>query len=141
MKSKQDKGADKRRNLFAGVSVFAAAAAAAVSATPAHAQEAAASSDEEIVVTGSRIARPDLVANSPVTTVSEEELVLSGALTVESILNELPQVVPSLGSSSNNPGRNGQATVDLRGLGNLRTLVLLDGRPDRSFGQRRHRRP
>jgi iron complex outermembrane receptor protein len=111
-----------RKPLLKGAS-FLAAAAAAVSATPAVAQDG-----EEIVVTGSRIARQDLVANSPVTTVSDQELQLSGALSVESILNELPQVVPSFGSSSNNPGNNGQATVDLRGLGNLRTLVLVDGR-------------
>ena len=84
--------------------------------------------EERIVVTGSRIARPDYIANSPVTTVGEAEIDLSGAVSVEGLLNELPQVVPGLSSTSNNPGLNGQATVDLRGLGNLRTLVLIDGR-------------
>ena len=80
------------------------------------------------MVTGSRIARPDFVANSPVTTVGQEELELSGATTIESLLNELPQVVPGIGATSNNPGLNGQATVDLRGLGSERTLVLVNGR-------------
>jgi len=117
----------KRKSLLSGVSILAAAAAAFTGA-PAHAQDTAAEEDEAIVVTGSRVARRDFVANSPITTVGEEELALSQVVTVESLLNEMPQVVPGLNGTSNNPGLNGQATVDLRGLGPARTLVLLDGR-------------
>jgi outer membrane receptor protein involved in Fe transport len=42
-------------------------------------------------------------------------------------LNTLPQMVPGLDRTSNNPG-NGTATVNLRGLGTARTLVLINGK-------------
>ncbi|MDJ0654480.1 MAG: TonB-dependent receptor [Xanthomonadales bacterium] len=82
---------------------------------------------EEIVVTGSRIARPDLVANSPVAVIDAEEFELAATVETESLLNTLPQVVPSFGATTNNPG-TGTATVDLRNLGTVRTLVMMNGR-------------
>ncbi len=96
--------------------------AAVAFVTPAFAQE----EDDEIVVTGSRIAREDLAAPSPVTTVNSEQLTLTNTVNTEQFLNTLPQVIPSFDSTSNNPG-NGTATVSLRGLGTNRTLVLVDG--------------
>jgi len=88
---------------------------------------AAAPESENIIVTGSRIARPDLEGNSPVAVVGAEEIALKGAVNVEEILYELPQVIPSIAGQSNNPG-DGTATLDLRGLGAARTLVLVNGR-------------
>lgn len=82
---------------------------------------------EEIVVTGSRIARPDLVSSSPVASVGEKELQQSGVVNTENLLNTLPQAVPGVTSTVNN-GNNGYATVNLRGLGAARTLVLVDGK-------------
>ncbi len=82
---------------------------------------------EEVVVTGSRIPRKDLIANSPVTVVSAEEFQLGSFTEVEEVLSALPQTVASNGPSTNNPG-NGQATVNLRNLGTQRTLVLVNGR-------------
>ena len=82
---------------------------------------------EEVVVTGSRIKRPDLSSVTPVSVVSGEEFKISGNLNVEQKLAELPQTLPSFGPSSNNPG-DGTARVDLRGLGTSRTLVLVNGR-------------
>lgn len=82
----------------------------------------------EIVVTGSRLPHGDLVADSPIRTVDREQVVASGALTLEGVLNRLPQVTPSYSSAANNPSKNGVAYVDLRGLGPSRNLVLLDGR-------------
>jgi len=96
--------------------------AAAAFAVPAFAQN----TDDEIVVTGSRIAREDLAAPSPVQSVSSEQLVLTNTVNTEEFLDALPQVIPSFDSSSNNPG-NGTAQVNLRGLGTNRTLVLVDG--------------
>jgi outer membrane receptor protein involved in Fe transport len=93
----------------------------------ARAAEAAAASVEEIVVTGSRIPRPNIDSNSPVAVVSAAEFQLSGTTAVEDLLNTMPQVVPGFTSTSNNPGE-GAATIDLRGLGTERTLVLVDGR-------------
>jgi len=82
---------------------------------------------EEVVVTGSRIQRPDLDAVSPFSVVSGEEFKISGNINVEQKLAELPNTLPSFGPSSNNPG-DGTARVDLRGLGTSRTLVLVNGR-------------
>ncbi len=82
---------------------------------------------EEVIVTGSRIAKQDFVSNSPVATVDREQFVLTNTINTEALLNSLPQTVPGLDRTSNNPG-NGTATVDLRGLGANRTLVLIDGK-------------
>lgn len=109
-------------------SVFAGAAFGLV-ATGAVAQEAEddEARQETITVTGSRIAKADFVSNSPIATVGSEQFDLTGTVNTESLLNTLPQTVPGLDRTSNNPG-NGTATVDLRGLGANRTLVLLDGK-------------
>lgn len=104
-------------------SVVLASMLAAVPAI-AQAQEAVL---EQIVVTGSRIARPDLSATSPVTTVTAEEFKLSGTVNVEQLINSLPQVIPSVTAFSNNPG-GGVATLDLRDLGTTRTLILVNDR-------------
>ncbi|MBX3560485.1 MAG: TonB-dependent receptor [Sphingomonas sp.] len=108
---------------------------AAAIATPAFAQddqppvssETGAESGEAIVITGSRIARRDLTSTSPLAVVSDEEFTLSGAVNVEQVINTLPQVIPGANSFSNNPG-GGVATLNLRGLGSQRNLVLVNGR-------------
>jgi iron complex outermembrane recepter protein len=82
---------------------------------------------EEVIVTGSRIARPDLTSPSPITIVSEDFFRQKGTVNVEEVLNQLPQVVPGLGAQVNNGG-DGTATVDLRGLQPERTLALVNGR-------------
>ncbi|WP_231638886.1 TonB-dependent receptor domain-containing protein [Aurantiacibacter marinus] len=82
---------------------------------------------ERIVVTGSRIARQNVDTAAPVAVVDSEEFSLSGTVNIENVINTLPQVVPGFTSNSNNPG-NGTATVDLRGLGAARTMVLVNGR-------------
>jgi outer membrane receptor protein involved in Fe transport len=82
---------------------------------------------EEVLVTGSRIARPDFVSASPIVTVPAETFAQTGSSTVETTLNEMPQFVPGRTSTSNGVA-DGQASVDLRGLGPSRTLVLVDGR-------------
>ena len=97
--------------------------------SPALAQgpEPASAADDIIQVTGSRIQRPDLTSPSPVTSVDEAALEVNNTVNLEDSLNDLPQLVPALDASSNNPG-NGTATLSLRGLGSTRTLVLVDGR-------------
>ncbi|WP_300973522.1 TonB-dependent receptor [Sphingomonas sp. LHG3406-1] len=82
----------------------------------------------EIVVTGSRIVRPNLTANSPIAVVTGEQTVAQGDITLDTYLNTLPQVNPSGTTTSNNPGNAGQANLNLRGLGSNRNLVLIDGR-------------
>jgi outer membrane receptor protein involved in Fe transport len=100
------------------------AAEAQVPAAPAAANEGA--GIQEVVVTGSRIAAPNAVSISPVTTVSSVDIEQTGVTRVEDLLNELPQVFASQGSAISN-GSNGTSTVNLRGLGDKRTLTLVDG--------------
>jgi iron complex outermembrane receptor protein len=102
---------------------------------PAMAQDTEADADaeaegdfEEVVVTGTRIARRDAVADSPITTIDQDTFKDSGYVTVDQFLNTMPQIVPNLSSQSNNPSSNGRAFIDLRGLGINRNLVLVDGR-------------
>ena len=110
------------------------AASAALAATPALAQEepAAATTAEEvgedqaIVVTGTLVRNPNLVASSPVNVIGEEEIELQQANVAEELLRELPGAVPNIGSAVNN-GQGGASYVDLRGLGSNRNIVLLDG--------------
>ncbi len=102
-------------------------------ASAAQAQSAPAPQDDstdigEIVVTGSRIARQDYTATSPIVTVDEQDFQATGSVTIDSLVNELPQFVPAVSSTSNNPSNGGQANLDLRGLGTNRTLVLMNGR-------------
>jgi iron complex outermembrane receptor protein len=83
---------------------------------------------EQVFVTGSRIARPDFDSASPIVSVTQELFQRTGSSTVETAINTLPQFVPGFTSTSNNPGNNGQANVQLRGLGSTSTLVLIDGK-------------
>lgn len=114
----------------------------ALVSTPAFAQDAAAedaATQSDIVVTGTRIARPDLEVTSPVTVVGAEEIAARQPNAAEDLLRDLPAVRPALGPAVNN-GSDGSSTVDLRGLNTpttasaQRTLVLLDGRRLVPFG-------
>lgn len=82
---------------------------------------------EEIVVTGSRLLRRDFNAPSPISTLDRDFLAASGQATLEASLNQMPQVQPDFGRTSNNPG-DGTARINLRDLGAGRSLVMLNGR-------------
>ncbi len=82
---------------------------------------------EEIVVTGSRLVRRDFAAPSPIFSLDSDTIGASGQPTLEETLNQMPQVQPDFGRTSNNPG-DGTARLNLRGLGANRTLVMLNGR-------------
>jgi len=83
---------------------------------------------ERIAVTGSRINRTDIETASPVTVISSDFITKSGYSSVQEILSAQPAAAGmSLGSTSNN-GSGGSATVNLRGMGVQRTLVLLNGK-------------
>ncbi len=86
---------------------------------------------EEIVITGSRIKSGRQTASIPIDTVDASDIKLSGFQNVEEVLNNMPQFVPSRTASTNstaNPTATGAATLDLRGLGATRSLVLVNGR-------------
>ena len=120
---------NQRQALFASTILCGAAL---LGGTQANAQAAAGaanagSSVAEVVVTGSRIPRANLESASPLTIVTAGEVKAEGVISVETLLNNLPSVVAGQNSSVSN-GSTGTATVDLRGLGPVRTLVLIDGK-------------
>lgn len=84
---------------------------------------------DEIIVTGSRIARSDFSSTSPIVTTNKEALAETGTVNIENALNQLPQFVQ--GQTQSTIGAvalAGRASLNLRGLGETRNLVLLDGR-------------
>lgn len=111
----------KRTKVCAGV--LAALGGGVFMAQSAMAQAAA----ERIEITGSRIKTISLEGTSPVTVLGAAEIKVDGVRNVESFLNNLPQVFADQGGNVVN-GSTGTATVNLRGLGSDRTLVLVNGR-------------
>ena len=114
-----------RRTAFAAL----AAATVSLSASVALAQEQAL---EEIVITGTRIANPNAVSSSPILAVTAENIRLQGIVDAGDLVDQLPQNITTAIdlSNTNNPlsGPGGVTTMNLRGLGPQRTLVLIDGR-------------
>jgi outer membrane receptor protein involved in Fe transport len=117
-------------------SAISAALTGAAYTTVAYAQDAPEQKlDDEVVVTGSRIVRRDLDASTPIMTVDTERLENSSTLSVETILNQMPQFTPAQsqfsaqGEIQTSPTASlGIGTVNLRGVSTNRTLVLIDGR-------------
>jgi iron complex outermembrane recepter protein len=89
--------------------------------------------EDEIIVTGTLITNPGLQTASPVAVIGAEEISFRQVSTAEELLRDLPAVRPALGPGVNN-GSDGSATINLRGIGDQRTLVLLDGRRVVPFG-------
>ena len=118
--------------MLPGIAQAQAAVAAAQAGPPSGEQTQAssgppaASSDGDVVVTGTLIRDPALVATAPVQVLGQEEVQLRQANTAEEILRDLPGAVADVGSAVNN-GNAGFSFVNLRGLGSNRNLVLLDG--------------
>jgi outer membrane receptor protein involved in Fe transport len=120
----------KPGNLTALASSISAALSSGYVAT-AQAQDDAV--DDEITVTGSRIVRRDFDAASPIVSVETERFENSGTLSVESVLNQMPQFVPGgtqydQGAQASPTISLGIGTLNLRGIGTNRTLTLIDGR-------------
>ena len=88
--------------------------------------QAEGTAESDIVVTGTLIRNPNLVSSSPVNVVNESEITLRAPNNAEELIRRIPGVSPGIGSQVNN-GSNGTNSVDLRGLGTQRNLVLLDG--------------
>src|SRR6187549_3100887 len=131
---------NRRTRLLCGAGI---AAVCIMALAPAHAQDAPvtaaapaqaeadveAQDEAAITVTGSRIALTGATAPTPVTVLSAEEISLSGTVNVETLLNDTPQF---LGSQNSGPTGNtvpgGVANLNLRGFGEQRNLVLVNGR-------------
>jgi outer membrane receptor protein involved in Fe transport len=84
----------------------------------------------QITVTGSRIRRPNVESNVPVTSVSAQELTEQGDVSVGDALNDLPALRSTFSQANSTRfiGTTGLNLLDLRGLGTARTLVLVNGR-------------
>lgn len=118
------------------------ASLAIVFATSANAQDASGTGNvssnnsdpqDVIIVTGSRIARPELDSPNPVVAVTSADLISSGTTNLTDYLKTLPALQGSLSSYNNSGDRagigyTGLNLLDLRNLGYDRTLVLIDGR-------------
>jgi iron complex outermembrane recepter protein len=82
----------------------------------------------EVVVTGSLIRRPNNTSVSPIVSLNTETIKQTGAVTLETALNQVPGFTPAGTSATGGQGTGGHVTVNLHGLGSNRNLVLLDGR-------------
>lgn len=80
----------------------------------------------EVVVTGTRITRPNAVAAAPITSVTSQDIKQQAPLNVEEVLNRLPQVAPD--NQQTYSDSDGRQRIKLRSLGFERTLVLIDGK-------------
>ncbi len=85
---------------------------------------------DSVIVTGSRIARPNLESTVPIVTIQGETLLQSGKISVGDALNDLPSLRSTYSQSNSTRflGTAGLNLLDLRGLGTQRTLVLVNGR-------------
>lgn len=83
---------------------------------------------ERVQVTGSRISRLDVEGATPVLTISREDLDNSGFQSVADFLRT--SSFNSFGSFREQSGNvaQGQATMNLRGIGAQRTLILINGK-------------
>ena len=82
---------------------------------------------EEVVVLGSRIKRQDEVSSSPIQTLSENDLRIDGSLSLGETLQNLPSVGSSLNSNGSAGTGHGSSSINLRNLGENRSLVLVNG--------------
>ncbi|WP_294219305.1 TonB-dependent receptor, partial [uncultured Sphingomonas sp.] len=80
---------------------------------------------QDIIVTGTRIARPNNRSAAPITTVTVADIAAQGATTIEEVMNRLPQVQAN--AEQNYADSDGRQRIKLRSLGFERTLTLVDG--------------
>jgi outer membrane receptor protein involved in Fe transport len=113
-------------------SLWTSAVAIAATSIPAYAQDQN-EAPQTVVVTGSRIARPELESTTPILALSEQDMDSRGLVNVADISAQLPQFAPSFGSSRTQSTFSGAASsglnqFNLRNLGSQRTLTLINGR-------------
>ncbi len=122
------------RNQSLKVAALAGASVLALcGASPAFAADTPASNTEvsEIVVTATRVTRDGFKAPTPTTVIGTPEINARAPANVADIVNDLPQLTPSVTPATTiigvGGGTGGANFLNLRSLGVNRTLVLLDG--------------
>jgi len=138
MLDRKKSGLGVRKSFFARSSaLIGAAAAAAMLPGAALAQDvtdpAQAEEEEEIIVTGTRVPRPDFAYSNPVTSVTDEAIEYSGTTNLTDFLSDVPALTNSFDNNDATIGNGGLGAtglnlLNLRNLGTQRTLVLVDGR-------------
>jgi outer membrane receptor protein involved in Fe transport len=91
----------------------------------ADADQAGSDDSGSVVVTGTRIQRPNNHSAAPIVTTTAAEIAAQGATTIEEVINRLPQV--QVNSEQNFSDSEGRQRIKLRSLGYERTLMLIDG--------------
>ncbi|WP_163930150.1 TonB-dependent receptor [Paraferrimonas sp. SM1919] len=112
---------------FVKTTMAFAAGSAVFSAPTAFAQEESAEV-ERVEVTGSRIKRVDMETASPVTVIDASAIKATGATSIDDVLRKMTASSGAMTNAAVNNGSGGKATINLRGLGANRTLVLVNGR-------------
>jgi len=116
--------------LSALVCAAAGAANAQVNPRPQASPQSEAAEIDDVIVTGTRVNRTGFDAPTPTTVLSSEELEQRGSAQIGEFLTEAPAFRATQTPQSNPQSARGagQYFADLRGLGSIRTLVLVDGR-------------
>ena len=117
----------KRTKLSLLVGIACSAASPMVYA----AEDGADEEENKITITGSHIKRTDLEGPSPITSLSSEDIALTGVTDVIGLFAKLPisgQGTFSTQGNSSDDTANGGSSVSLRGLGADSTLILINGR-------------
>lgn len=124
------KAALRRATCLSAIAAIAAPGIALAQDAPPADTVASEESGEAIVVTGSRIARPELAAPTPLNVVTAESIERTGQTNISEVLRRQPifSTGVSGGNSNFNTDGNGLNLLDLRGLGTSRTLVLINGK-------------
>lgn len=83
---------------------------------------------ERVTITGSRIARISDISPTPITVLDAKTILDTGAINISDVLRELPALLSSTTNQTSSFGATGSSTLNLRGMGENRTLVLVDGK-------------
>ena len=101
-------------------------------ATPAAESAEADAAPQDIVVTGSRVVRDGYESPTPVSVIGADEILRSATPNIADYVNTLPAIsgsaTPTTTVTQVGAGRQGINSLNLRGIGDVRTLTLLDGR-------------
>jgi outer membrane receptor protein involved in Fe transport len=83
---------------------------------------------QSVVITGTRVLREGFSAPTPTTVIGQEDIELRAPMNAVNVINQIPSFRPSQTSISRPAFQgSGPVSADLRGLGNRRTLTLVDG--------------
>ena len=113
--------------LNSGTALFAIALGLSAAPVAAQTQSSSETASEDIIITGTRIKGAGLSSTSPVSALQGEQIQLERAVTIEDFSVKVPQLAGGVNSTSVGSDAFGAQTLDLRNLGQNRTLVLING--------------